>query len=136
MCDVSLHARDGLLPWFDKTHPRFHTPHVATIVTAVAACIVAGVMPMAMLGELTSIGTLLAFLLVCIGVPILRYTQPEVHRPFKLRAPYIVGPLGAAACAYVMSGLPLDTWIRLIAWLALGFVHTARRRRARNQRVK
>lgn len=115
-------SRDGLLPWFDRTHPRFHTPHVATTVTCAIACVAAGVLPMDLLGELTSIGTLLAFLLVCLGVPILRYTQPEVPRPFRLRAPYLVGPLGAAACAYVMYGLPIDTWLRLLVWLLLGFI--------------
>ncbi|MFO0694462.1 MAG: amino acid permease [Polyangiales bacterium] len=114
-------ARDGLLPWFDRTHPRFHTPHVATVVTAVFVAICGGLMPMSLVGELVSIGTLLAFMLVCIGVPVLRVTNPDAPRAFKVRAPFLVGPLGAAACLGVMSNLPPDTWLRLAVWLVIGF---------------
>jgi APA family basic amino acid/polyamine antiporter len=69
-----------------------------------------------------SIGTLLAFVLVCIGVVILRKTHPNTPRPFRAPVYWLVGPLGAAACLWVMSGLPMDTWIRLIVWLIIGFV--------------
>lgn len=79
-------------------------------------------MPMHLVGELVSIGTLLAFVLVCMSVPILRYTNPNQARPFKVWAPWVIGPLGAIACLYVMSGLPGDTWLRLIVWLVIGFV--------------
>ena len=79
-------------------------------------------MPITLVGELVSIGTLLAFVLVCLGVPILRRTDPDAPRPFKVPAPMLVGTLGAAACAWVMWGLPTDTWLRLLVWLALGFV--------------
>lgn len=115
-------AKDGLLPWFDKLHPTFHTPHVATKVTGLFVAICAGLLPMSLVGELVSIGTLLAFVLVCAAVPILRVTNPELKRPFKTPMPWVVAPLGAAACLWVMSGLPLDTWIRLFVWLAIGFV--------------
>ena len=115
-------AGDKLLPWFHATHPRFQTPHVATVVTAVFVAVCAGLFPMALVGELVSIGTLLAFVIVCLGVPILRKTDPHVPRPFRVRAPWIIGPLGAAACLFVMIGLPPDTWLRLIIWLIIGFV--------------
>lgn len=114
-------AKDGLLPWFDRVHPKFSTPSMATTVTGIFVAICGGLMPMSLVGELVSIGTLLAFVLVCIGIPILRKTQPNLKRPFKTPAHWIVAPLGAAACLWVMSGLPHDTWIRLIVWLAIGF---------------
>lgn len=113
---------DGLLPWFHRTHARYHTPHVATAVTAGFVCVAGGLFPMALVGELVSIGTLLAFLIVCLAVPILRRRSPEVARPFRVWAPWLVGPLGAAACLFVMIGLPPDTWLRLIVWLIIGFV--------------
>ncbi len=115
-------AKDRLLPWFDELHPKFHTPGKATMITAVFVAICAGCMPMSIVGELVSIGTLLAFVLVCAGVVILRVTHPEVERPFKTPIYWFVGPAGAAACFWVMSGLPNDTWIRLFVWLAIGFV--------------
>src|SRR5204862_1741091 len=80
-------AKDGLLPWFDLTHPKFRTPHKATVVTGVFVAIAGGCMPMHLVGELVSIGTLLAFVLVCLGVPLLRRSQPDQPRPFKVRAP-------------------------------------------------
>jgi APA family basic amino acid/polyamine antiporter len=114
-------AKDGLLPWFDRTHPTFKSPHVATIVTGAFVALAGGSMPMHLVGELVSIGTLLAFVLVCLGVPILRRTNPDQHRPFKVAAPWAVGIVGALACVYVMYGLPLDTWLRLLVWLVIGF---------------
>ncbi|WP_075097414.1 APC family permease [Sandaracinus amylolyticus] len=114
-------AGDGLLPWFHETHRKFHTPHVATVLTGVFVAIAGGSMPMHLVGELVSIGTLLAFVLVCLGVPILRRTNPNTPRPFKVPAPWLIGGLGAASCLFVMIGLPPDTWLRLIVWLALGF---------------
>ena len=115
-------SKDGLLPFFEKTHPKFNSPHIATIVTGIFVAIAGGCMPMHLVGELVSIGTLLAFVLVCMSVPILRYTNPNQARPFKVWAPWVIGPLGAIACLYVMSGLPGDTWLRLIVWLVLGFI--------------
>lgn len=116
-------SRDGLLPGlFSQVHPRFRTPHRSTALVAVVIAAVAGFTPISTLGELTSIGTLLAFVLVSIGVIVLRRTEPNAPRPF--RTPFVPWvPLGAAfACLLQMVSLPLDTWLRLIAWLALGFV--------------
>jgi APA family basic amino acid/polyamine antiporter len=115
-------SKDGLLPWFSKIHPKFQTPSIATIVTGIFVAICGGLMPMSLVGELVSIGTLLAFVLVCIGIPILRKTDPNRPRPFRTPFYWPVSILGAAACIWVMTGLPLDTWIRLFVWLAIGFV--------------
>ncbi|MBC7386005.1 MAG: amino acid permease [Cryobacterium sp.] len=115
-------ARDGLLPWFDRVHPKHGTPGAATIVTGIFVALCGGLMPMSLVGELVSIGTLLAFVLVCAGIPILRITQPNRNRPFKTPAYWFVSIAGAASCFWVMTGLPLDTWLRLIIWLLIGFV--------------
>ncbi len=115
-------ARDGLLPWFDRVHPKFQTPANATVVTGIFVLLLAGVMPLSLVGELVSIGTLLAFSLVCIGVIVLRKIEPNEVRPFRVPAYQVVAPLGVVACVWVMSGLPLDTWIRLVVWLIIGFV--------------
>ncbi len=114
-------SRDGLLPWFKTVHPKYHTPHHATIVTGLFVGVFSGFMPLSLVGELVSIGTLLAFMLVCLGIPILRVTNPEFERPFKTPAAWVLAPLGAVACVWVMTGLPLDTWLRLVIWLVLGF---------------
>jgi APA family basic amino acid/polyamine antiporter len=115
-------SRDGLLPVFSRVHPRFGTPHVATVLTGVFVAVCGGVMPMSLVGELVSIGTLLAFVLVCVGVLILRRTSPDTPRPFRTPAHWLVAPLGALACLWVMANLPPDTWLRLLVWLVLGFV--------------
>jgi APA family basic amino acid/polyamine antiporter len=115
-------AKDGLLPWFHQAHPKYQTPHKATVVTGLFVAVCGGLMPMSVVGELVSIGTLLAFVLVCAGVFILRIRDPKVERPFRVPAFQVVAPLGALACLWVMSGLPRDTWIRLLVWLFLGFV--------------
>lgn len=115
-------SRDGLLPWFSQVHKTFSTPHIATTVTGVFVALCGGFMPMSLVGELVSIGTLLAFVLVCVGVLVLRVTQPKLERPFKVPGAWVVAPLGAVACLWVMTGLPHDTWLRLIVWLAIGFV--------------
>ncbi len=116
-------ANDGLLPpWAAKVHPRFRTPYITTIVTGVVVGIVAGVVPIWILGELVSIGTLLAFVIVCAGVIVLRRTRPELPRPFRTPGAPVVPALGILSCGYLMYGLPLDTWLRLIIWMALGFV--------------
>ena len=116
-------SRDGLLPpVFGKVHPRFKTPYITTIVTGVVAALVAGFFPIALLGELVSIGTLLAFVIVCGGIIYLRYKEPNRERPFKTPLVPLVPILGIVVCGFMMYFLPADTWIRLIVWMLLGLV--------------
>ncbi len=115
-------ANDGLLPKvFAKMHPRFGTPYISSIVTGVLATIVAGLCPIGILGELVSIGTLLAFIIVCAGVWILRGTAPDLHRPFRVPAVPIISTLGILVSLAQMAALPGDTWLRLIVWMIIGF---------------
>ena len=116
-------ARDGLLPAvFGKIHPKFQTPYVTTILCGVVAAVVSGFFPIALLGELVSIGTLFAFVVVSAGVLMLRYKRPELERPFRTPLVPLVPALGILVCGYLMYGLPIDTWLRLMVWLALGLV--------------
>jgi basic amino acid/polyamine antiporter, APA family len=116
-------SRDGLLPpMFASVHPRFRTPHVSTILTAVIIAMVAGLTPITALSQLVSIGTLFAFVLVSIGVIVLRRTSPEVPRPFRTPGVPWVPIGGALVCLAQMVGLPLATWERLFIWLAIGLL--------------
>lgn len=116
-------SKDGLLPpVFSQVHSKFRTPWVATILTGCVAMLLAGLFPIGLLGELVSIGTLLAFLIVCAGVFVLRFTAPDIHRPFRTPAFWLVCPLGVFFCGWLMYGLPRDTWARLLVWMAVGFV--------------
>ncbi len=116
-------SKDGLLPGIvSRVHPKFQTPWITTIITGVVVMIASGVLPLSVVGELVSIGTLAAFAVVCAGVLVLRITQPEVERPFRTPAVWITAPLGTASAVFLMAGLPRDTWIRLIVWMAIGLV--------------
>jgi APA family basic amino acid/polyamine antiporter len=114
-------ADDGLLPpSMSRCHPRFKTPHVATAVTGVGAALIAGVFPLDVLADLISIGILLAYAVVCIGVLVMRYTRPEVHRPFRVPMAKLLCPAGAIVCAGTTYFLSNATWVRLVLWTALG----------------
>jgi APA family basic amino acid/polyamine antiporter len=114
-------ARDGLLPeWAGRVHPRFRTPWISSIVVGFFVAIIAGVLPIGVLSQLTSIGTLLAFVIVCAGVWVLRIKRPDLHRPFKTPLVPLVPILGIAISLGLMLSLPWSTWLRLIVWLILG----------------
>lgn len=116
-------ARDGLLPQsFARLHPKYRTPYLTTILTGAVAAIIAGLLPINILGELVSIGTLLAFVIVCTSVLVLRVKRPELQRPFKTPWVPVVPILGIVICSAQMFSLPFDTWIRLIIWMAIGMV--------------
>ncbi len=114
-------SRDGLLPpWFGRVHPRFRTPSTATVITGVCAAIIGGLFPVRILGELVSIGTLAAFVTVCLGVLVLRRTRPDLPRPFRAPAAKFTCIAGAVVCAAMMLSLGIDTWLRLIGWTVIG----------------
>ncbi len=116
-------SRDGLLPkWAGAIHPRFRTPWISSITVGIFVAIFAAFIPIGILGELVSIGTLLAFVIVCAGVWVLRVRRPELHRPFKTPMVPLVPILGIVISFGMMASLPLDTWWRLIIWLIIGMV--------------
>src|SRR5881296_3703263 len=116
-------ARDGLLPQFvNKVHPKFQTPYITSIVTGIAVAIVASLLTVREAGSLVSIGTLLAFVIVSVGVVFLRVREPGLVRPFKTPIVWAVAPLGAVSALYLMVSLPWRTWERLIIWFVFGIV--------------
>jgi basic amino acid/polyamine antiporter, APA family len=116
-------ARDGLLPKvFGEIHPRYRTPHIATMTTGGVICLVAALTPIKSLAEMVNIGTLLAFVMVAASVMILRVQRPNATRPFRCPALWIVGPLGIAVNVILMLFLPLVTWLRLGIWLVVGLL--------------
>jgi basic amino acid/polyamine antiporter, APA family len=116
-------SQDGLLPkFFGAVHPRFRTPHKSTAITGILAATFAGLLPIGILGELVSIGTLVAFIVVCIGVVVLRYTRPDLPRPFRVPAVWFMAGGGVVFCGMMAYSLPNATWWRLLIWSVIGFV--------------
>jgi APA family basic amino acid/polyamine antiporter len=116
-------ARDRLLPqWLVKLHPRFKTPYAVTWITGVVVAALSGFMPLQEIAELSNIGTLFAFVLVSIGVMILRTTRPDQRRPFRCPAAFVVGALAILSCGYLMASLPGLTWARFLVWTVIGIV--------------
>ena len=116
-------SRDGLLPKiFGKVHPKYHTPYIGTIIVGVIAATLAGFLPIGLLGEMVSMGTLLAFATVCAGVLILRYTKPGLHRPFRVPLAIIVCPLGVLSCLYLFAQPFMEYWFLFLGWTAIGML--------------
>ncbi len=114
-------SRDGLLGnWASAVHPRFRTPYLSTIFTGIAVALATGILPLQLLGQLVNIGTLLAFVLVCLGVLVMRKSRPDLHRPFRVPWVPVIPILGVLTCLGLMATLPADTWVRLIVWLVIG----------------
>jgi basic amino acid/polyamine antiporter, APA family len=114
-------SKDGLLPaWASRVHPRYHTPHISTLVTGVVVALAAGLTPISTLGSLVNIGTLLAFVIVSVGIIVLRRTRPELPRPFRMPLVPLLPALSAVASLLLMLSLPWATWERLIIWMAIG----------------
>jgi len=114
-------ARDGMVPGtFHQIHRRFRTPAKGTVITGLFCALLAGFLPLDILGQLVSIGTMTAFAIVCVSVMVLRVRAPHVPRRFKTPFIWVTAPLGAAMCLFMMAFLPLDTWLRLAIWTAIG----------------
>ena len=116
-------SRDGLIPpVYSRIHPQFRTPWLGTIVTGSIAALLAGVVPLGILGELVSIGTLLAFVIVCVSTLVLRKREPDALRPFRTPVVWLVAPLGIGMCLFMMAFFPIDTWLRLVVWTIIGLI--------------
>ncbi len=132
-------SRDGLLgPWFGRIHPRFRTPYVTTILTGIFVAFFAAIANIDEIVQLTNIGTLFAFILVCIGIMILRVREPMRPRKFRVPLVPLTPLLGIASCAILMAGLPVLTWVRFVLWLVTGlliyFFYGSRRSRLSKQK--
>ena len=116
-------SRDQLLPaGVSKVHPRFRTPYITTIITCVIVALVAGFVPIKILGEMTSIGTLFAFVVVSLAVIVLRVKRPDARRPFRVPFGFVIPVLGVLSCLYLMVSLSVMTWVRFLGWLDIGMV--------------
>jgi len=116
-------SRDGLFfSVFSRIHPQFRTPWLGTMTTGFFAALIAGIVPLGILGQLVSIGTLLAFAIVCASTLVLRHRAPDAVRPFRTPAVWLVAPLGIAMCLFMIAFLPIDTWLRLVVWTIIGLL--------------
>jgi APA family basic amino acid/polyamine antiporter len=116
-------SRDQLLPpAVSKVHPRFKTPYITTMITGAIVALCAALFPIQLLGEMTSIGTLFAFVVVCAAVMVLRIQRPEARRPFRVPFGHVIPVLGVLSCLYLMLSLPAATWVRFLAWLDIGIL--------------
>jgi APA family basic amino acid/polyamine antiporter len=116
-------SRDQLLPpGVSKVHPRFKTPYITTIITGLIVALCAALFPIQLLGEMTSIGTLFAFVVVCSAVIVLRVQRPEIRRPFRVPFGFVIPVLGVLSCLYLMLSLPAATWVRFLVWLDIGIL--------------
>ncbi|GAB2612330.1 amino acid permease [Novilysobacter erysipheiresistens] len=114
-------ARDGLMPkLFGKVHRKYHTPYIGTVIVGIVAAALAGLMPLGLLGDIVSMGTLLAFATVCAGVMVLRFTKPDLHRPFRVPMAMVICPLGVVSCLYLFSLPFAEHWHLLIGWIIIG----------------
>ncbi len=116
-------SKDGLIgKFFGRVHPKYQTPYLGTIFVGGLAAVLAGLLPLDVLGDLVSMGTLLAFATVCVGVLVLRYTRPDLPRPFRVPAAWLICPAGAIACLYLFLRAFRDNWLWMSIWIVVGFI--------------
>ena len=116
-------SQDGLLPpALGKTHPKYKTPFFTSVLVSIVAMVIAGLFPVGILGQMTVLGALLAFAIVCLGVLVLRRTQPKLHRPFKCPLVPFVPIVGVLSCVIQMFVLQPVTWLQLIGWMIVGYI--------------